>query len=352
VQKLSLVGFNEDRDGLVLRLDGGDGAVIDFELPADARLFAVVDELDPGGGEAGSEPQPAGIVRPPAAPRHGPLSALTPREMQDRLRSGRSVQEVAREAGVEPDWVARFAAPVLAEQAAVVDAARDATFHRPRVGQSAAPLGASVRRNVAGKGVLLDDEAEAEAWSARQVDGPMWLVSFRYRSRGRPQEARWTFDLESRELGSASKLAGQLGYVPSAGRASDVRTRAAARSRLAPAPPPPAPVRRARPVPKAAAAEAARRTTATPSRPPARASRKAQPAPPVAKKKAAARKNGAAAPARKKTKAVAKVAAAPRRATRNGAAVAAKKAAPARRRAAVPAKKADAANGARPRRAR
>src|SRR5204862_673980 len=50
-----------------------------------------------------------------------PQSALTPREIQARLRSGFSIAQVAAEAGVGQDWVARFAAPILAEQQQVLE---------------------------------------------------------------------------------------------------------------------------------------------------------------------------------------------------------------------------------------
>ena len=308
MQKLHLVGFNEGRDGLVLRLEGEDGS---FALPVDGRLRALVVELAEADARAEAA-QSAGASAPAApsrvpGPRHGPLSSLTPREMQDRLRAGRSVADVAREAGVEPEWVAKFAAPVLAEQAAVIEAARVATFHKPRVGTSAAPLGVSVRRNVGNRGVTVDEDMEEDAWSAHQVDGPVWLVTFQYRSRGRAQEGRWTFDLDTGELAGANKLGGQLGHVTAAGARGAARrepsaptsansSRSVARARLAPKPPPP-PARRARPLPKAAAAAAARKKVPVP-RAPSGAARKSA-APPAGTRGAAA-SNGAAGPARKK----------------------------------------------------
>ncbi len=42
-------------------------------------------------------------------------SALSPREIQSRIRSGATVEEVAVEAGVGVDQVEPFAVPVLAE---------------------------------------------------------------------------------------------------------------------------------------------------------------------------------------------------------------------------------------------
>ena len=51
-------------------------------------------------------------------------SALSPREIQHRIRSGESLDEVARAAGVEPARVEPFAVPVLAEREFIAGLAR------------------------------------------------------------------------------------------------------------------------------------------------------------------------------------------------------------------------------------
>ena len=43
-------------------------------------------------------------------------SALSPREIQSRIRGGATLAEVATEAGVEPTRIEGFALPVLAER--------------------------------------------------------------------------------------------------------------------------------------------------------------------------------------------------------------------------------------------
>ena len=57
-------------------------------------------------------------------------SALSPREIQTRIRSGESVDDVARVAGIERDRVERFAAPVLAEREHVAGLALTSSARR------------------------------------------------------------------------------------------------------------------------------------------------------------------------------------------------------------------------------
>jgi hypothetical protein len=120
---------------------------------------------------------------------------------------------VAERAGVDEDWVIRFAAPVLAEQARVVDSSLPLVFSTARRGSSAHGLGQSVRWNLADRGVLLDDDAFLSGWSAFQLTPGRWVVRFEYSSRGRGQVAEWEVDLGAGELVARNKLARELGLV-------------------------------------------------------------------------------------------------------------------------------------------
>src|SRR4051794_52921 len=169
MQKLHLVGFTPDLDGLILSTRKGAKSG-SFVVSIDA---AVLEQLT----ETRSAPTPSSSrtngSRAHAAPRTSrPDSQLGPREMQELLSGGWSLEEVAVEAGVDVDWVSRFAAPVLAEMSRVLDQALTCTFDRPRVGPSALPLAASVRRNIAERGVRFTDEDFAVAWRAHQLDDP------------------------------------------------------------------------------------------------------------------------------------------------------------------------------------
>src|SRR5437016_6358865 len=154
------------------------------------------------GGEAGGRPRPA-----------RPASRLTPREIQARLRAGRSIPEVAAEAGVPLDWIDRFATPIAAEQGRMIDQARVMTFSKQRLGQSSQPLGISVRWNLLDKGVLLTEDEFEDGWSAFQVHEDIWMIRFRYTSRSRLQSAEWELETGGKSLTSRNWLASELGYV-------------------------------------------------------------------------------------------------------------------------------------------
>jgi hypothetical protein len=220
MQKLHLVGFTADFDGLIFSARKGAKSG-SFVVPLDGRLLKQIAEAQQrrDGGSAG----PSRVEERLSSPRLvRPESALSPREMQDRIRSGWTLDEVAAEAGVDLDWVRRFAAPVLAEVRRVVERSRDAVYDKPRFGLSTLPLGASVRRNVLDRGVRLLDEELDDCWSAYQLDEDVWVVRFAYTSRGRSQEAEWLFDLETEELTSRNRLAAQLGHVVKGRRRASV----------------------------------------------------------------------------------------------------------------------------------
>jgi hypothetical protein len=284
MQKLHLVGFTAEFDGLIFSARKG-AKTGSFVVPLDGRLLkqiAEADRLRDGGSAARPDGYQAGSPR-----LTRPESALTPREIQDRVRSGWSVDEVAAEAGVDLDWVARFAAPVLAEVGQVIEQARALVYDKPRFGLSSLPLGASVRRNVIERGVRMLDEEFDDCWSAYQLDEHAWVVRFAYTSRGRSQEAEWQLDLDGEELTSRNRLAAQLGHVAKGRPRRTVEPAASARpkgNRKPPPAPKPAPVKKSAPAKKAASAKKTAPVKAA-ARPAPRAKAASRPAKKPAKKR-------------------------------------------------------------------
>jgi len=298
MQRLHLVGLTEDADGLIFSTRRGAKSG-GFVVTVDPDLMALLQDAASGGAPPKAKSNGRG---PSRAPHTGvrPDSQLSPREMQELLRAGWTLEEVAAEAGVDVDWVGRFAAPVMAEIQRVVDQAVEAVFDKPRVGASSLPLGPSVRRNLAERGVRLTDEDFADGWRAHQLDDVTWVVTFTYTSRGRPQEATWAIDLDEDALVARNRLGTQLGHVGSIRRkvstapppkpkpaASAVKK--VAKKKAAPAP---APARRAAPA-KSRATKATKKMAATPAKKTARSPR-ASKTTAKAKKKAGASKRTAA----------------------------------------------------------
>lgn len=71
-------------------------------------------------------------------------SALTPREIQSRIRAGESLEDVAAAAGVSTDKIEGFAGPVLAEREHAATTAQRATVRRRNENHSLRTLGAVV----------------------------------------------------------------------------------------------------------------------------------------------------------------------------------------------------------------
>ena len=175
----------------------------------------------------------------------GVASRLTPREIQQRLRAGETIAALARSSGTDEAWIRRFAAPVLAEQARVIEAARSATFTKRGVGPSAAALGPAVAANVIDRGVPLTLPDLEAGWGAYQHPEGGWHVTFTFPLRGRRQTAEWEIDPATGALFARNKLASDLGWRESAKKLPQpkpVKAPPAKRSTVTkPASPPPAP---------------------------------------------------------------------------------------------------------------
>ncbi|MBC7549851.1 MAG: DUF3071 domain-containing protein [Cellulomonas sp.] len=171
--ELELVGLHEDGEHLVLM--GPDGQR--FRLRIDEPLRAAVRR---------DRPQ----LEQLRAERAGTPS---PREIQTRIRSGRSAQDVADSAGIAVEHVRRYEGPVLAEREFIAGQARVTRVGR----ETGAPvLGDLVTDRLAARGV----EVDSIEWdSYREGAGP-WTVVVRFRAGEDPREALWTFDTQARSV--------------------------------------------------------------------------------------------------------------------------------------------------------
>ncbi|MFN2506444.1 MAG: septation protein SepH [Acidimicrobiales bacterium] len=217
MRKLHVVGFTTDLDGLIFSTRKGSKSG-SFVVAISDELrdkLAEVERLrngdESGGGPASSDWGTRREER--AAERTRPQSELTPREIQARLRAGRTIDDVAKEARCPREWVERFAPPILAEQVQVIELARSLTYAKARLGDSAFPLGESVVINLADKGLVLAEDEYTAGWSAFQAHDSVWMVRFRYESRGRFQQASWEVDVALGQLRSKDRLASDLAYV-------------------------------------------------------------------------------------------------------------------------------------------
>jgi hypothetical protein len=213
VQRLHLVGFTSELDGLIFSAktgarSGGYVVALDGEL-----LDAIREVLERRDRHRAPAPT---VSFPSARPLQG--SSLSPREIQARLRAGRHIEDVALEAGVDDEWVRRFATPVFAERAHVAGRAQAGVLELDELGPSSESLGRAVAANLADRGDPLTPGELDDGWDAYQLRESAWVVEFRAPLQAPEQAARWGFDTRSARLTALNPKAAELGWVGADGR--------------------------------------------------------------------------------------------------------------------------------------
>ncbi|NLE97965.1 MAG: DUF3071 domain-containing protein [Propionibacterium sp.] len=121
-------------------------------------------------------------------------SALTPREIQARLRAGATVADVAAAAGVEVVDIDAFAGPVLAEREFMASSALSATVRRRGEGSSHHRLGEIVRERLQQRGIDADDIR----WDAWRQEDLRWRVVGVQTDDAGTRTAEFVFDHKAR----------------------------------------------------------------------------------------------------------------------------------------------------------
>lgn len=170
---LQLVGVHSDGDHLLLI--GGDGqryrVLIDDSLRAAVRR----DRARLGQLQIAME------------------GALRPKDIQARIRSGQSAEEVAAASGLPIEHVRRYEGAVLAEREHVARRARSITVRR-RQGQAPGLEELAVERLTA------RDAADTREWDAWRRDDGSWTVRLSFRTGSKERTAHWRFDLVTTSL--------------------------------------------------------------------------------------------------------------------------------------------------------
>ncbi len=208
MEKLRLVSVT-DADELVL-------------MAGDGRQFTV--DVDDELRDAVRRTRRPPMTRPEAAPQRP-----GPREVQARIRSGESAEEVAERTGLDLDYVRRFEGPVVAERAHVASLARASQVERDAAGRSIT-LEESVSDAVAAEGF----DPAAILWDSRRVEGSRWDVLARHDGdaapsaaapppRSAPLTATWRYDTATRSLEPLDADAARLSGPPRPRRLTAVR---------------------------------------------------------------------------------------------------------------------------------
>ena len=131
-----LVGLSPDGKSLIVVTETGE----ELAIAADERLRAAVRGDRPRLGQLEIEMK----------------SALSPRDIQARIRAGESLENVGRIAGIPLDRVERFAAPVLAEREHVAAQAMSASVRRRGETSGHRSLRVTVTERLLTRGVDID----------------------------------------------------------------------------------------------------------------------------------------------------------------------------------------------------
>ena len=174
MRPVRFVALSEDGQALVLADEVG-------------RLLALpIDDRISGALHADGSPVPAGATVAVAA-HSDQMASLSPRDIQSRIRSGESAEDVARVAGVPVDRVLRYAGPVLQERAMLAQHARRT---RLKTSDSGAPLAEVVDSRLAQHGI----DTEKISWDAYRREDGTWRIVATWPSGKATAQAIWDLD--------------------------------------------------------------------------------------------------------------------------------------------------------------
>jgi Protein of unknown function (DUF3071) len=118
---------------------------------------------------------------------------LRPREIQARIRSGQTAEDVAAASGLPIEHIRRFEGPVLTERAWVAQQAQSTEVRRPG---GDIELGDLVSERLHAEGV----DAADIAWDAWRRDDGTWVVIATFPLPPNTHVATWTYDSTSRTM--------------------------------------------------------------------------------------------------------------------------------------------------------
>ena len=175
-------------DGTRLILAGKDGQK--YSVVIDERIEAAVRRDRARIGQV--EIEQAGMLRP--------------REIQARIRSGQTAEDVAAASGLPIEHIRRFEGPVLTERAWVAQQAQATEVRRPG---GDIELGDLVAERLHAEGV----DAADIAWDAWRRDDGTWVVIATFPLPPNTHVATWTYDSGSRTMTVVDDNAGSLSAI-------------------------------------------------------------------------------------------------------------------------------------------
>jgi hypothetical protein len=139
---------------------------------------------------------------------------LSPKEIQEQIRSGMSAEDVAAVTGMSVEYVQRYEGPILAEREHIVTLALDVPVH---LAMDTGPVGGGMSFGTAIRSRLSAASAINERWASWKDSGSGWVVKLAFTANQIDHDARWAFDpkrLTLSPLNSEATTLSQQGDVP------------------------------------------------------------------------------------------------------------------------------------------
>ena len=148
------------------------------------------------GSEAAGNSAAAGGApkKTPTAPKpvlEEPRVVLSPREIQDRIRSGQTVEELIEYSGMQPRKIESFAYPVLAERARIAELGKQS---KPRRIDGPAKL--SLWEILATAFAARGQELAEASWDAYRDPSGQWIVTVTWNVGHTTNVAEWSYQAE------------------------------------------------------------------------------------------------------------------------------------------------------------
>jgi hypothetical protein len=187
MQSLHFVGPGDEANRVVVETADGSAR---FELVIDDKLRSAVRADLPRFSSLRAEP----------------TNELGPREIQMRVRSGQSPEEIAEESGMDPARVETFARPVVDERARITTEARRAHARRNTAGGEVVEFGEAVDARFTAHGL----DPAAVVWDAYRREDGQWIISAAWRGGDADRTALWALSLASRSVTPLDETAADL----------------------------------------------------------------------------------------------------------------------------------------------
>src|SRR4051794_2042057 len=209
MRELRFVMPSEDDSHVVVEASSNVGFER-FRLPITDELRAALSPAPSGSEPPADEPESRRpmptpqVTEAPAEEAEAP--AISPREIQVRVRAGELPEQIAETFDASLDWVLRFAGPVIEERGRLTDEARRARARRSTTDAQTVIFGETVDNRFSGHGI---DPLLVQWDSYRRHDG-QWVITAHWVGGDTERTAEWAFNLSSRTVTAIDETASDL----------------------------------------------------------------------------------------------------------------------------------------------